>query len=96
MSNYRFTEFMEKWITPEKPTMICGDFNTDRRVENDWTRMLRGKNFKQIVQKPTTYRGNCIDHVYHNIAEHVKKVEHKLHYPYYSDHEAICVMIKDS
>ena len=75
--------------------MICGDFNIDRKVENDLTRMLMGKNFKQIVQKPTTYRGNCIDHFYHNIAEHVKKVEHKLHYPCYSDHEAICVMFKD-
>ena len=75
--------------------MICGDFNIDRRVENDLTRMLMGKNFKQIVQKPTTYRGNCIDHFYHNIAENVKKVEHKLHYPCYSDHEAICVMFKD-
>ena len=93
---YRFTEFIEKWITPKRPTMICGDFNIDRRVENDLTRMLMGKNFKQIVQKPTTYRGNCIDHFYHNIAENVKKVEHKLHYPCYSDHEAICVMFKDT
>ena len=75
--------------------MICGDFNIDRKVENVLTRMLKGNNFTQIVQKPTTYRGNCIDHFYHNIAERVKKIEHKLHYPYYSDHEAICVMIKD-
>ena len=75
--------------------MICGDFNIDRRVENVLTRMLMGKNFKQIVQKPTTYRGNCIDHFYHNISEHIKKVVHKLHYPCFSDHEAICVMLKD-
>ena len=76
--------------------MICGDFNIDRRQENVLTRMLKDKNFKQIVQKPTTYRGNCIDHFYHNIPEAVKKVEHKLHNPYYSDHEAVCVMIKDA
>ena len=93
--NFRFRDFIEKWINPKKPTMICGDFNIDRTVENDLTRMLGGKSFNQIVQNPTTYRGNCIDHFYHNIAKHVKKVEHKLHYPCYSDHEAICVIIKD-
>ena len=51
---------------------------------------------RYIIQKPTTYRGNCIDHFYHNIPEAAKKVEHKLHNPYYSDHEAVCVMIKDA
>lgn len=94
--HYRFADFIGKWITPKRPTMICGDFNIDRRQENVLTRMLKDKNFKQIVQKPTTYRGNCIDHFYHNIPEAVKKVEHKLHNPYYSDHEAVCVMIKDA
>ena len=84
---------METWITPQRPTMICGDFNFNQCEENALTKMLARKKFKQVIKKPTTYRGNCIDHFYHNIPEHVKKVEYKLHYPYYSDHEAICAMI---
>ena len=75
--------------------MICGDFNFNRREENVLTRMLGDRNFKQIVQKPTTYRGNCIDHFYHNISETAKKVEYKLHIPCYSDHGATCVTIND-
>ena len=87
---------MGEWISQKRPTMICGDFNIDRREENELTRMLRDKKFKQIVQKPTTFRGNCIDHFYHNISEAAKKVEYNLQTPYYSDHAAICVMIEDA
>ena len=87
---------MEKWITPKRPTMICGDFNMDQKAENDLTRMLRRKFFKQIVTKPTTYRGNCIDHFYHNISETAKKIDYNVHCVYYSDHGALCVMLKDA
>ena len=76
--------------------MICGDFNFDQREENILTRMLGDRSLKQIVQKPTTYRGYCIDHFYHNMSETVKKNDCKLHIPYYSDHGAICVMINDA
>ena len=87
---------MAKWTTPKRPTMICGDFNVDQKVENDVTSVLRGRGFKQIVQKPTTYHGNCIDHFHHNISEAAKKIEYELHIPYYSDHAALCVIIKDT
>ena len=76
--------------------MICGDFNTDQKVENDWTRMLRVKFFKQLNDKPTTYRGYCIDHFYHNISATVKKIDCNLHSAYYSDHGALCVTIKEA
>ena len=76
--------------------MICGDFNFEQKEENALTKMLGDKKINQIVQKPTTYRGYCIDHFYHSIPEAAKKVDHMLHYPYYSDHGAICVMIKDA
>ena len=68
----------------------------DQKVENDLTRMLRRKFFKQIVTKPTTYRGNCIDHFYHNISETAKKIEYNVHCVYYSEHGALCVMLKDA
>ena len=95
-SRQDFVKAMEKEIDAHRLTILCGDFNFDRKVENDLTRMLTSKKFKQTVQQPTTYRGYCIDHVYHNIPIAVKKVNHKLHYPYYSDHEAVCVMIENA
>ena len=76
--------------------MICGDFNMDKKEENEWTRMLGEKSFKQTINKPTTYRGNCIDHFYHNIPATAKKIDYNLHSVYYSDHGALCVTIKDA
>ena len=91
-----FTDFMEKWITPKRPTMICGDFNIDEKVENELTRMLRMKFFKQIVSRPTTFRGYCIDHFYHNLSKASKKMDYHLHCVYYSDHGALCVTVNDA
>ena len=89
-----FVEVIKAGLNPDKPTILCGDFNFDRKVVNGFTRMIRSKNFMQIVQEPTTYRGYCIDHVYHNIPEKgAKAVLYKLHYTYYSDHEAVCIRI---
>ena len=92
----RFVDSIERWINPKKPTIICGDFNFDRRMDNSLTRMLSNHKFKQIVQEPTHILGGCIDHVYHNIPVAVKKVNHKLYYPYYSDHNAVCYMIENA
>ena len=91
----RFVDTIEKWINPKKPTIICGDFNFERSMANSLTRMLVKHRFTQIVQEPTHILGGCIDHVYHNIPVSVKRVNHKLYYPYYSDHEAVCVMIEN-
>ena len=75
---------------------MCGDFNFDQEEENDLTKMFRCKKFKQIVQKPTTYRGYCIDHFYHNLFEPVETAEYMLHHTYFSDHDAICVIITET
>ena len=90
VSFQEFVQLMEKGIDAKRPTILCGDFNFDRMVENEFTRMVRSKKLRQIVQEPTTYRGYCIDHVYHNGG---KGFTYKLHYPYYSDHEAVCVRL---
>ena len=47
--------------------------------------------FQQIVREPTTYRGYCIDHVYHNLTDKEGEIVYKLHYIGYSDHEAVCI-----
>ena len=86
-----FVQIMEKGIDSKRPTILCGDFNFDQKKENDFTRMLKTKKFKQIIKEPTTYRGFCIDHFYHNISDNGENLLYKLHYPCYSDHEAMCV-----
>lgn len=92
-SHFRFVDFIGKWMTQGKATMICGDFNFDGRDKNELSQMMTSRGFKQIVLKPTHVQGGYIDHFYHNISEDKKKVEHRLHCPYYSDHKAVCVMI---
>ena len=93
MSFQEFVKVMEKGIDDKRPTIICGDFNFDCKKENEFTVMMKSKKFKQIVEKPTTYRGYCIDHFYHNKPDSGERINYKLHHPYYSDHEAVCVRV---
>ena len=75
-----------------RPTVVCGDFNFDyhKDPQNSLRVMLEKRGFTQIVTKPTTIRGNCIDHVYVRGVSHA----HHIYYPYYGNHEAVCVMVK--
>ena len=95
----RFTGALLNLVDREKQTIICGDFNfdgIDGKDRNVLIEKLNGvgsstislRKFKQIVKEPTTFRGYCIDHIYTNA-----QVNYKLHYPYYSDHEALCIML---
>ena len=54
---------------------------------------LEAKGFKQLVREPTTFRGKCIDHVYIR-EEDVECKYVKLYYPYYTDHEAVRVIVE--
>ena len=83
------------WIDPERPSIICGDFNFNQMEENELTKMMRRNGFKQIVKEPTHILGRCIDHVYHNMDENVKKIDYLLQYNWYSDHDTVCVMMRD-
>ena len=89
-----FVRMVHSLLNPSnaKPTVICGDFNFDyyKDPQNPLRVMLEKRGFTQIVTKPTTIHGNCIDHVY------VRGIDptHHIYYPYYSNHEAICVMVK--
>ena len=89
-----FVKIIHSLLGPSntKPTVICGDFNFDyyKDPNNSLRVMLEKRGFTQIVTTPTTIRGNCIDHVYVRGLDHT----HHLHYPYYSDHEAVCVIAK--
>ena len=95
LSHYQtFLDMINSLLGPSntKPTVICGDFNFNYWKEpNNPVRVMLGKRgFSQVVDIPTSIYGTVIDHVY------VKGIEqeHHLHYPYYSDHEAVCVRLK--
>ena len=82
------------FIDNEEDTIICGDFNFDYwKSEKNMIRvMLESKGFTQVVKEATTIHGNCIDHLYVRISN--LNCRYHLYYPYYTDHEAICFMLK--
>ena len=95
-SNQNFDKFVrvvQNHVTPHQQMMICGDMNFDywKEPANKLSVLLRKMGFQQIVKQPTTIHGSCLDHVYLR-TKFLSK--HKLYYPYYRDHECICVMLK--
>ena len=89
----KVVKILSSLISTNKPTILNGNFNFNYwQEQNKLSEMLNKNGFTQIVNRPTTYSGKCNDHVY------VKKFNftHKLYYPYYTDHEAICVVLRKS
>ena len=80
-------------VDPNQQTMICGDLNFNFLVEprHRLRVMLNKLGFQQIVKQPTTIYGSCLDQIYIRSNFMFK---YQLHYPYYSDHECVCVMLK--
>jgi exonuclease III len=81
-------------ITQERLTIICGDLNICYIIANKNNRItkhLKNSNFKQVVKYPTHIRGRLIDHVYHNLNNELIVNQYT---PYYTDHDGICVIIK--
>ena len=89
-----FCHALESLIDDEEDTIVCGDLNFafPKERKNMITVMLESKGFDQVVKEATTIHGKCIDHVYVRCAK--LNVRYNLYYPYYTDHEAICFMLK--
>ena len=83
-------------ILPTKgPTVVIGDFNIHPKEKNSYfdqlVEKMASKGFKQYIDMPTHRDGHILDHMY------VREIEMHgwlLHHPYYSDHDAICLMAK--
>ena len=80
-------------LIPSKGSvMIIGDINIHPKEKVDhYTRFnerMATKGFSQIIDRPTHKDGNILDHVY---VRDVAFADWRLHHPYYSDHDAICV-----
>lgn len=82
-------------LPKEGPTIVCGDFNMHPNEENSYFAQLSEKmvrhGFVQHIDKPTHKSGNVLDHLY---VRELNLTGWKFHYPYYSDHDAICSMVK--
>ena len=95
--NRNYTDFVKTlrgWIHDEIDTVICGDFNFDfwRDEKNPMSITLKSAGFNQLVKESTTIHGACLDHLYVRLKNLCAR--YQLHYPYYSDHEAVCFMLK--
>ena len=88
---------LEELINPAKSVLISGDFNIclDREPNNLVTGHLRERGFEQLVKEATHDDGGRIDHIYiKQTPELEADPELVHHYPYYSDHDALCVTFK--
>merc|ERR1711884_505323 len=78
-----------------KPAVVCGDMNIafepSKPCSNQLSDKMNRKRFKQVVTYPTHIKGNILDHMY--VRCPVQPLW-KLHYPYYSDHDAIMLLLR--
>ena len=83
-----------------KPAVVCGDmnipFNTSQPKGNILSLSMGNKGFKQLVDYPTHIKGNILDHVYVRYPKSTSLMppSYRLHFPYYSDHEAPLLILK--
>jgi len=89
-----FLNMLGGLIDSDKRTIVTGDFNFEfwKRPPSVLAQNMEQMGLSQIVKTPTTVHGNCIDHVYLTKGE--TEVDHKIYYPYYTNHEAIVVILK--
>ncbi len=94
--NYKTTDHLlqklYEIITPEKATILCGDFNIPT-AGSKFQKALQIIGFHQIVSFPTHIAGNTIDHVYIKFQD-FKIMDVFQHSVYYSDHDTVCAILK--
>ena len=88
---------LKNLITPNRTTIIHGDFNICYREtkSNTVTKYLEENSFNQLVNEATHIKGRVIDHCYirKEIAENITTTLYR-YSPYYSDHDALCTTLK--
>jgi hypothetical protein len=94
-----FTNQLTELFSTEKTTIVCGDLNINylKSAENIFSKKLTSLGFKQIVKEPTHKEGSLLDHMYlYTPAEEFEVTEIFQHPLYFSDHDAICLQIKQN
>ena len=84
-------------LNPNKSTLVVGDMNVCniKRPDNQLKRLLEGMGFKEIVREATHIDGGHLDHAYVlNLGSLKDSTVVQLVSKYYSDHEAMCLILK--
>ena len=93
-------EVLQKLANPERMCIIVGDLNVCYKKEryNKITIGLEHMGFSQKINDPTHIAGGHIDHLYIFKPAQYSDVDVKweLHFPFYTDHAAICVSLNTS
>lgn len=85
---------LDSWIDTEKMVAVMGDMNIDYLDQKHPLKdYLAGKNFVQLVKKPTHERGNLLDHVYVNPKLLITEPIVTQRSVYFSDHDVIVLQI---
>ena len=97
-SKAKVVEDLKIILRQDLNSIIVGDVNFDKEEKNELTKYLAFLEVQQLVDVPThdptsTTTARTIDHCY--VSKNlVDKVELKIHSPYYSDHNALCIKLK--
>ena len=105
LSVYRFsdstdiqeaTNQIKRYIDFTRAVIVLGDFNIDllKQPENLLSQSLMSLGFKQLVFQATHISGSLIDHVYAFLPNGEQCEVFKIHPLYYSDHDAVCSILK--
>jgi hypothetical protein len=91
-----FTNQVTSHLNFTKPALVLGDFNIDllKLPENKFSQNLKECGFKQLVLQATHISGGLIDHVYAYLPNGEQCEVFKIHPLYYSDHDAVCCILK--
>ena len=83
---------LDKRLTINKATYICGDFNIClfKEPQNVLTDTLKQKNFVQLVEKPTFKSGSLLDHGY---IRQTNPFTVTTYAPYWSDHDSVLLVV---
>ena len=96
----KFTKVIADWSDEKKVNVVCGDmnlhFHPQTPCDNHLTSTLYEKGFVQLVKEATHIQGHILDHVYVRACPkiHMKRPLYQLHYPYYSDHDAVLLILR--
>ena len=96
-SSVTILQELSRIIDVQRPTLIMGDFNTCYR-ENRNNKLVQGLmnlGFNQLIHEPTHIRGRIIDHAYLLDSKQHFKISIERYTPYYSDHDAICICLRN-
>ena len=90
----RYIEIMD---SKDKPLLVIGDMNFCFLTSgmNTTKRLLKSKQFTQIIMEPTHIEGHLLDQAYLRDCKGALEWTVEVQTKYYTDHEGLAIMIKE-